>query len=92
MIAGRMLAGVAARLSERRITLRVETSAIDALIVAGGYDAALGARPMRRLVGRLVEAPLASALLGGSLVDGCQVVLEGQGAEVRYRVETASAA
>lgn len=92
VIAGRMLAGVAARLAERRILLRVEASAIDALIVAGGYDAALGARPMRRLVGRLVEAPLASALLGGSLVDGCQVVLEGEGAEVRYRVETASAA
>ena len=60
---------------------------IDALIAAGGYDPALGARPMRRLIGRLVESPLASAILGGELGEGATVQLLADGAAIRWRTE-----
>ena len=41
----------------RRAASTSSAAAIDALLDAGGFDAELGARPMRRAIGRLVEAP-----------------------------------
>jgi ATP-dependent Clp protease ATP-binding subunit ClpB len=44
----------------------------------------LGARPMRRTVSRLVEAPLARALLAGEFVAGDVIVITGQTAELEF--------
>ncbi|MGC6566966.1 MAG: ATP-dependent Clp protease ATP-binding subunit, partial [Akkermansiaceae bacterium] len=60
------------RLEEKEITLVLEPSARD-LIVTEGYDPEYGARPMRRAVERLLEDPLAEALLGGEIKEGCHV-------------------
>lgn len=64
------------------VEVRVEPSAIDALIAAGGFDPELGARPMKRTVARLVEASLANSVLDGSLIRGARAVLRGSGKEV----------
>lgn len=65
-IARLLLAQTVARLgAEREIALQIDDSVVDLLIERGGYDATLGARPMRRAVQRLVEAPLADAVLRG---------------------------
>jgi ATP-dependent Clp protease ATP-binding subunit ClpC len=60
----RMFVADAARhaLREHGVVLDCHDSAIEVL-VAAGYDPALGARPMRRAVSRLLEAPLARAVL-----------------------------
>jgi ATP-dependent Clp protease ATP-binding subunit ClpC len=77
-IAERMTRQVAALvLHEHRVHLRFDPSALDALIAAGGYDPSLGARPMRRTVGRLIEAPLARAILAGDFVSGSYVLVRG---------------
>jgi ATP-dependent Clp protease ATP-binding subunit ClpB len=55
---------LAARVEERRLTLTVTDAARDWLARAG-YDADLGARPLRRVLQRSVEDPLALALLEG---------------------------
>lgn len=82
-IAARLLDQVAAVMRrEHQVALEVEPSVIDALIAAGGFDPELGARPMRRCVGRLVEAPLASAVLAGDIARGHVVVLRGEGGRV----------
>src|SRR5690606_1050935 len=82
-IATRLLDEVAAVMRrEHQVALDVEPSVIDALIAAGGFDPELGARPMRRCVGRLVEAPLASAVLAGEIARGQVVVLRGEGERV----------
>jgi ATP-dependent Clp protease ATP-binding subunit ClpC len=83
LIAERMLTATT-RLMEREhgIEVDVEPSTIEALIAAGGYDAQLGARPMRRTVGRLVEAPLAREVLAGGLSRGDTVVIRGKGAQI----------
>jgi ATP-dependent Clp protease ATP-binding subunit ClpC len=82
-IAARLLDEVAEVMRrEHQVGLEVEPSALDALIAAGGFDPQLGARPMRRCVGRLVEAPLASAVLAGDLRRGSVVVLRGEGDRV----------
>jgi ATP-dependent Clp protease ATP-binding subunit ClpC len=74
------------------IELLVHPSVIDALIAAGGFDPFLGARPMQRTVGRLVEAPLASAILSGDLLPGEAVRLRGKGTEVLICREDSAAA
>lgn len=54
----------------RGIALHVEPGVVDHLLDHGGYDAELGARPLRRTIARLVEAPLAEALLAGRVRTG----------------------
>jgi len=83
-IAHRMLAGVRAALQrEQGIELHIDESAVDALIAAGGYDPELGARPLRRTVGRELESPLASAVLRGEFERGARVRVWGEGARIQ---------
>ena len=63
------------RLTERRITLDV-TEAAKAKLVHDGYDAAFGARPLKRLIQKQVGDRLAMAILEGTLGDGDTVVLD----------------
>jgi ATP-dependent Clp protease ATP-binding subunit ClpC len=92
-IAARMLAQVAAVLvKEHGVTLVVESSALEALAAAGGFDPEFGARPMRRTVGRLVESPLAERVLSGKALRGDVLVLSGQGAELQIAERIASRA
>jgi ATP-dependent Clp protease ATP-binding subunit ClpC len=70
-VARRMLRGLGDELEAARgVRLDVSDAAIEALLEAGGFDAELGARPMRRAIGRLVEAPIAEMILKGELEAG----------------------
>jgi ATP-dependent Clp protease ATP-binding subunit ClpC len=51
--------------SEKHIRYAVDEQVIGHLIEHGGFDASLGARPMRQTVQRLIEAPLAEEILAG---------------------------
>jgi ATP-dependent Clp protease ATP-binding subunit ClpC len=67
-IAERMLARLASDLqSVRGITIGFDAGVVDHLLDHGGFDADMGARPMRRAIGRLVEGPLADLLLKGDV-------------------------
>ncbi|MCA9576029.1 MAG: ATP-dependent Clp protease ATP-binding subunit [Polyangiales bacterium] len=82
-IARRMLEGLAMRLmAERHHHLRWDDTTITALMAAGGFEPTLGARPMKRVVGRLVESPLAEMMLRGDFMAGETVRLSGRGSEV----------
>ncbi len=74
-IAERLLATLGASLAERGVTLEVAPGVVDALLEAGGFDAELGARPLKRVLARQVEAPLAELLLRGAVERGGQVRL-----------------
>ncbi|MGH2792578.1 MAG: AAA family ATPase, partial [Actinomycetota bacterium] len=63
------LAELQRRLSERSITLVIDDEAKRYLATAG-YDPAYGARPLKRLIQRAIENPLALQLLDGTFVDG----------------------
>jgi ATP-dependent Clp protease ATP-binding subunit ClpC len=69
-IARRLLRGLEASLEARGVRLDVEPAAIDALLDHGGFDPEYGARPMKRAIARLIEAPLAEMLLRGELGEG----------------------
>jgi ATP-dependent Clp protease ATP-binding subunit ClpA len=56
------------------VTFKVETPAREWLI-EHGYDKAMGARPMARLIQENIKKPLAEELLFGKLVNGGHVIL-----------------
>ncbi|HEY1960449.1 MAG TPA: ATP-dependent Clp protease ATP-binding subunit [Polyangiaceae bacterium] len=67
-VARRMLAQLAADLAQARHNkLDISDAALDALLASGGYDPELGARPMRRAIARLIEAPIAEMILRGEI-------------------------
>jgi len=91
-IARRMLRGVAELAhTEHRVRLSFDESVIALLLRSGGFDAQLGARPMRRTVSRLVEAPLASALLAGELAPLSDVIGMAADASVTFQASVAQA-
>jgi ATP-dependent Clp protease ATP-binding subunit ClpC len=70
-VARRILRTLASDLERSRGTkLDVAPAAVEALLDAGGFDPELGARPMRRAIGRLIEAPIAEMILRGELRRG----------------------
>ncbi|AUX27220.1 endopeptidase ATPase [Sorangium cellulosum] len=74
-ITRRLLGGLERELEARGVALEVEPEAIDALLDAGGFDPELGARPMKRTIARLIEAPLAELILRGQLEEGAAAII-----------------
>jgi len=69
------------RLAERRLSLEVSPEA-EAWLAKTGYDPDYGARPLRRVLQRNIEDPLALALLEGRYVDGSTVKVDVEGDEI----------
>ncbi len=57
------------RLAEKKINLTLSSEVIS-MLVDKGYDPQYGARPMRRAIERLLEDPIAEAILRGDLTAG----------------------
>ena len=86
-IARRLLVAMAQALfDQRRVRLEYGPEVVELLLDQGGYDPALGARPMKRTIARLVEAPLAERLLKGELPRGSVALLEVSGNELDFDV------
>jgi ATP-dependent Clp protease ATP-binding subunit ClpC len=85
-VARLLLADSSRRLeAERRIRFSVTDDAVLHLLDHGGWDPALGARPMRGAVQRLVEAPLAERILAGEIGPGDAVVVDVHGDALRFQ-------
>src|SRR6187455_3054583 len=61
-------------LEDRKITLTLDAPARDWL-AAKGWDPAYGARPLKRVIQRFVQDPLAEMILAGEIADGDRVVI-----------------
>ncbi len=75
VIVGIQLGRLRTRLAERRLSLAV-TPAAGAWLAKAGYDPDFGARPLRRMIQRSVEDPLALALLEGRYPEGSTVTVD----------------
>ncbi|HET6849151.1 MAG TPA: AAA family ATPase [Gaiellales bacterium] len=84
-------AGLTRRLAERRIGLEISDAA-KALLVEHGYDAAYGARPLKRTLQREVENPLALKVLSGELGEGDVAVVDAADGEISLAVRSAAPA
>lgn len=69
-----ILVGLNKNLASQKITVTVDEDA-KRMLVDAGYDPRLGARPMRRIVQRVVENIVAKRMLGGQVMPGDQIRL-----------------
>ena len=65
-------------LEDRKITLTLDAAARDWL-AAKGWDPAYGARPLKRVIQRHVQDPLAEMILAGEVGDGDHVAISVEG-------------
>ncbi len=77
------LARLGDRLKDAHITLTLDGKAED-FLVEKGYDSALGARPLRRVVQEYVEDPLADMMLAGKTRPRMRARLAKDGASLRF--------
>ncbi len=91
-IASLLLAESSKRLeTEKGIAYEATEDVISHLLKSGGFDPALGARPMRQTVQRLVEGPLAERILAGDFAQGDRVRIEVASGELHFMpVESAN--
>lgn len=90
-VARRILRSLAKDLEmSRGVKLDVSPEAVDALLDAGGFDPELGARPMRRAIGRHVEAPIAEMILKGLLKRGDVAMVEAEAGKILVDAVTPS--
>ena len=75
------IARLAARLADRHIELVLEDTGRDWLAETG-YDPVYGARPLKRVIQRSLENPLASLLLEGKIKDDSKVVVSAKSGEL----------
>ena len=70
-VARRLIRELARELEQARgVKLDASEAAVDALLDLGGFDPEMGARPMKRAIGRHIEAPIADMILKGMLGRG----------------------
>jgi len=70
--------------AERKIRLEATEEAVLHVLDHGGFDAALGARPMRGALSRLVEAPVAERILSGEYGPGDVVRVDARDGELVF--------
>ena len=86
-IARRLLEGVRAALfAQRGVELEYGPELVEHLMDAGGFEPSLGARPMKRTIARLLEAPLAERILRGELPRGAVLLASVEAGELEIDV------
>ncbi|MGD9498547.1 MAG: AAA family ATPase, partial [Armatimonadota bacterium] len=83
-----MLAQVEERLREQDISLEATATAKD-LLAQQGYDPQFGARPLRRVIQKSVETPIAAGLLRGEFARGDTILVDAQDGALTLRVKVA---
>jgi len=71
------------RLADKKITLTVSEDAKE-LLAKEGYDPTYGARPLKRIVDKLVANPLANAILAGKYKEGDKVRVKAKEGKVEF--------
>jgi ATP-dependent Clp protease ATP-binding subunit ClpB len=62
------------RLASRKIALEIDAEA-KAWLAEEGYDPVYGARPLKRVMQRSLQDPLAEMILSGDVMDGSTVTI-----------------
>src|SRR6516165_4707480 len=85
------MARLAKLLEDRKITIKLEASARDWL-ADKGWDPAYGARPLKRVIQKSVQDPLAEMILAGKIKDGEKVRISGDKLGLTFNGKLAQAA
>jgi ATP-dependent Clp protease ATP-binding subunit ClpB len=82
---------LAHRLNEKRIRVELSTAARD-LLAEQGYDPVYGARPLQRVIQRLVLDPLAMRIIEGKLTENSDVRVEVNDGQLEFQTRLTEAA
>jgi ATP-dependent Clp protease ATP-binding subunit ClpC len=63
------------QMAEREVSMEFTNGALDKLSEAG-YDPAFGARPLKRVLQRMIEDPMSEMILKGEIPNGAKVIIE----------------
>lgn len=74
-IANLVLDEVRERLADRHITLEVTPAALDSLAI-DGFDPVYGARPLKRLIQKVVVDKVAEKIVNGEVMDGATITFD----------------
>ncbi|CAK0749744.1 ATP-dependent Clp protease ATP-binding subunit ClpA [Gammaproteobacteria bacterium] len=85
-VVGKFIMELEGQLQDKGVTIEVDESARHWL-AEKGYDPAMGARPMARLIHEQIKKPLAEELLFGRLAGGGQVRIEEDAGQLRFYFE-----
>ena len=85
------MARLAKLLDERKIAIKLEPGARDYL-ADKGWDPAYGARPLKRVIQKSVQDPLAEMILSGRIKDGEKVVISASKQGLKFNGELSAAA
>jgi ATP-dependent Clp protease ATP-binding subunit ClpA len=85
-VARKFLDELDGQLGEKKVELELSPAAID-WFVENGYDKAMGARPMARLVQSTLKAPLANEILFGKLTNGGIAFVDVKDGKIDIRCE-----
>ena len=85
------MARLAKLLSDRKITIELERAAREWL-ADKGWDPAYGARPLKRVIQKSVQDPLAEQILAGQVKDGDRVVISAGKQGLTFNGKLAAAA
>lgn len=88
-IVGLQLDELARRLAESGLLLEVSEDAMDE-VASVGYDPIFGARPLKRVIQREIQNPLARALLTDRYLEGSTVHVDYDGTEFRFNDQPAA--
>jgi ATP-dependent Clp protease ATP-binding subunit ClpB len=80
------LSGLERQLAARHLALRLSDEA-RALLATEGYDPVYGARPLKRVVQRMLQNPIALALLEGQYAEGDTIVVGREGNSLQFKRE-----
>ena len=72
------------RLAENGLSLKVSDTAVDQ-VAAVGYDPTYGARPLKRVIQREIQNPLATSLLKSQYPEGSTIVVDHNGSEFTFQ-------
>jgi ATP-dependent Clp protease ATP-binding subunit ClpB len=85
------LARLSKLLEDRKITIVLESSAREWL-AEKGWDPAYGARPLKRVIQKSVQDPLAEMILSGAVKDGDKVTISAGKQGLTFNGKLAAAA
>ncbi|MBV8302338.1 MAG: AAA family ATPase, partial [Candidatus Dormibacteraeota bacterium] len=85
------LRGLDDRLAARSLTLHVSGAAVD-LLADEGYDPVYGARPLKRVIQRRLQDPIAMAILEGHIREGDTVEVDAHDGQLSIGGQAASSA
>ncbi|CCH65817.1 ClpB protein [Richelia intracellularis HM01] len=72
------------RLTDRKISLKLSNLSLE-FIVGVGFDPVFGARPLKRVIQRELETPIAKLILQGELSDGDVVYVDVENERLSFK-------